>query len=53
MPEKCRVGVCGFDQDGNRMLHRKDEFVGIEDIRDWKEIFKEVALHYTNNQEKE
>ena len=48
-----KMGVCGFDQDGNRMLHRKDEFVGIEDIRDWKEIFKEVALHYTNNQEKE
>jgi succinyl-diaminopimelate desuccinylase len=46
-----KMGVCGFDQNGNRMLHRKDEFVAIEDIRDWKEIFKDVALYYTNNQE--
>jgi succinyl-diaminopimelate desuccinylase len=45
-----KMGVCGFDEEGNRMLHRKDEFVAVKDIRTWKEIFKEVAFYYATNQ---
>lgn len=48
-----KMGVCGFDNDGNRMLHRGDEFVAVEDIHTWKEIFKEVALHYSTDKAKE
>jgi acetylornithine deacetylase/succinyl-diaminopimelate desuccinylase family protein len=44
-----KMGVCGFDSEGNRMLHRKNEFVEIKDIHVWKEIFKDVAMHYSKS----
>lgn len=41
-----KMGVCGFDEEGRRMLHRKDEFVEVKDIHVWKDIFKQVVSFY-------
>jgi acetylornithine deacetylase/succinyl-diaminopimelate desuccinylase-like protein len=40
------MGPCGMDEEGNRVLHQKNEFVPVEDIYKWKEVYKQIALHY-------
>ncbi|MBU0591214.1 ArgE/DapE family deacylase [Candidatus Micrarchaeota archaeon] len=47
-----KMGACGFNAEGHRMFHIKNEFVGVEDLRTWSEIFRRVAWHYVFDPEK-
>jgi acetylornithine deacetylase/succinyl-diaminopimelate desuccinylase-like protein len=40
------MGPCGMDGEGNRVLHKKNEFVPVEDIYKWKEVYKQLVLYY-------
>lgn len=42
------MGPTGTDEQGNRMMHRSDEYVETKDLLAWKEIYKNIALHYAN-----
>lgn len=39
-------GPCGIDEKGERMLHRKDEWVPIDEIERWKDVYLDTALSY-------
>ncbi len=39
-------GPCGIDEKGERTLHRKDEFVPVDEIYIWKDIYQEIAMKY-------
>jgi acetylornithine deacetylase/succinyl-diaminopimelate desuccinylase-like protein len=43
-----KMGPCGIDEMGFRVLHQKNEFVPVEDLYKWKEVYKHIALHYAN-----
>ncbi len=42
-------GPCGIDEKGERMLHRKDEWVPVDEIHKWREIYFHTALRYLHN----
>lgn len=42
-------GPCGIDESGERMLHRKDEWVPVEQLQKWREIYFHTALRYLHN----
>ncbi len=39
-------GPCGFDEKGERMLHRKDEFVPVDKVYKWTEAYKGIIRKY-------
>jgi acetylornithine deacetylase/succinyl-diaminopimelate desuccinylase-like protein len=39
-------GPCGIDEKGERMLHRKDEWVPIDEIEKWSQIYLDTAKKY-------
>jgi len=43
------MGPTGTDEKGNRMMHRSDEYVETKDLLLWKEIYKNMGIHYAKN----
>ncbi|MBD3210578.1 ArgE/DapE family deacylase [Candidatus Micrarchaeota archaeon] len=43
------VGPCAFDDKGNKVLHTIDEYIETDKIKLWKNIYKELALHYSES----
>lgn len=42
-------GPCGIDDKGERTLHRKNEFVPLDEILRWKKVYYDIALRYLHS----
>ncbi|MBU0532479.1 ArgE/DapE family deacylase [Candidatus Micrarchaeota archaeon] len=40
------MGPTGYDENGNKVIHRSNEHVGMKSIKEWKDAYKALALHY-------
>ena len=42
------MGPAAFDKKGNKVLHVTDEYVDVDSLILWKDIYKNIVLHYAN-----